>query len=105
MDFATRLVDQLNPLSNGNVVLYFITVFVYVYTFIAIWLARYAAWRLFCLVFNQIFSFGVFSSWATAVVITYTYWRYAIGMAVFAVVCALVPLLLRRRRERPVWPR
>ena len=100
MDFATRLVDQLNPLSDGNVVLYFITVFVYVYTFIAVWLARHAAWRLFCLVFNRVFSFGVFSSWATD-----TYWRYALAMAVFALVCALVPILLRRRRDRPVWPR
>lgn len=105
MDFASRLVDQLNPLSNANVVLYFITVFVYVYTLVAIWLARFAAWRLFCLVFNQLFSFGVFSSWATAVVITYQYWRYAIAMAVFALLCALVPIMIRRRRERPVWPR
>lgn len=105
MDAAFRLVDQLNPLSEGNLVLYFVTVFVYVYTFIAIWLARHAAWRLFCLVFNQIFSFGVFSSWATAMVISYAYWRYALGMAVFALLCALVPLLLRRRRDKPVWPR
>jgi hypothetical protein len=105
MDFFNRVVDQLNPLSDGNVVLYFITVFVYVYTFVAVWLARHAAWRLFCLVFNQIFSFGVFSSWATAMVITYTFWRYALAMAVFALLCALVPVMLRRRRERPVWPR
>lgn len=105
MDYLSRVIDQANPLSDGNVALYFVTVFVYVYTFISVWLARSAAWRLFCLVFNQIFSFGVFSSWTAATFITYTYWRYSIAMAVFALVCALVPVLIRRRRERPVWPR
>ena len=99
---AYRVVDQLNPLSDGNVTLYFVTVFVYVYTFVAIWLARFAAWRLFCFVFNQLFTFGVFSSWATAVIITYEYWRYSIAMAAFALLCALVPVFMRRR-ERPAW--
>jgi hypothetical protein len=98
--FLDRLIDQLNPLSSGNLLLYFVTVFVYSYTSIAVWLARRASWRFLCFIINQIFSFGVFVSWTVAVVISVTYWRYAIGMAAFGVLTAIFLWAALRNRHR-----
>ena len=107
--FLDRVIDQLNPLSSGNLLLYFVTIFVYSYTSVAVWLARRASWRFLCFIVNQIFSFGVFVSWTVAVVITYTYWQYSLAMAGFGVATALLLWLLlrdrRRRREMRGWAR
>ncbi len=98
--FLDRLIDQLNPLSSGNLLLYFVTVFVYSYTSVAVWLARRSSWRFLCFIINQIFSFGVFVSWTVAVVISITYWRYALAMAAFGVFTAVILWLLLRNRHR-----
>jgi|SRR6185369_11616838 len=98
--FLDRLIDQLNPLSSGNLVLYFVTVFVYSYTSVAVWLARRASWRFLCFLINQLFSFGVFVSWTVAVVISFTYWRYALGMAAFGVLTAIFLWAALRNRHR-----
>jgi hypothetical protein len=98
--FLDRVIDQLNPLNPGNLLLYFVTVFVYSYTAVAVWLARRASWRFLCFIVNQVFSFGVFISWTVAVVITYTYWSYALAMAGFGVFTAFSLWLLLRNRSR-----
>jgi hypothetical protein len=99
--FLDRIIDQFNPLSPGNLVLYFVTVFVYSYTAVAVWLARRASWRFLCFIVNQVFSFGVFVSWTVAVVISVTYWQYAFAMAGFGVTTAVLLWgVLRQRRRR-----
>jgi hypothetical protein len=66
--------DQLNPFSLGNRIIYFGWLAIYSFTLVAVWRSRHAWVRLVCLAANQLFSVGVLISWSLAVLLAYTYW-------------------------------
>ena len=68
------LVDQLNPFSLGNRIIYFTWLGLYSFTLVATWRCRHAWLRLICLAACQLFSVGVLISWSLAILLAYTYW-------------------------------
>jgi len=70
----SSLVDQLNPFSLGNRIIYFTWLALYSFTLVATWRSRHPWLRLVCLVTSQLFSIGVLISWSLAILLAYTYW-------------------------------
>lgn len=99
MDFLARLIDSSDPFSSGNVTLYFVTVFVYVYSAVSIWLSQNWAWRLICFILNQFFTVGAVVTWPLVLTISARYWLYALAMVAIAIVGATVPHYVAFRRE------
>jgi hypothetical protein len=68
------VLDQLNPFSLGNRIIYFTWLALYSFTLVAVWRSRHGWVRLVCLLANQLFSVGVLISWSLAILLAYTYW-------------------------------
>lgn len=92
------MVDQLNPLSKGNVTLYFVWLSLYVITATAVWRADRRWVRGICFVLNQVFSVGVLISLLNVVVPAIYFWVESIATAVVAFACTA---FLCRRRKKP----
>lgn len=94
-DFFSRLYDQINPYSAGNVTLFFIWLVVYSLTWMAIWRSNRGWLRFASFVVNQLFSVGIVVSWTVTVAVAAYYWKEAV--AAFAATAVIGFLLFRRR--------
>jgi hypothetical protein len=93
------MVDQLNPLSKGNVTLYFVWLTLYIVTATAVWRAERRWVRGICFVLNQVFSVGILISLLNVVVPAIYFWMESIATALVAFVCTA--FLCRRRKKAP----
>ncbi|MGH7003777.1 MAG: hypothetical protein ACREIP_07500, partial [Alphaproteobacteria bacterium] len=69
------IVDQINPLSETNITLYFIWLVIIVLTGVAVWRAERRWLRGILYLVHQTFTIGVVINWITVVVVAYHYWR------------------------------
>ncbi len=74
MDYLSSLIDGLNPLSRGNILLYWFWLMVYSATFVLAWRGRRAMTRFLCFFLNQIMQLGLFMSWSLTTVLMATFW-------------------------------
>jgi hypothetical protein len=89
-------IDQINPASRNNQVLFMVWLVVTVFTGTALWRCGNRWIRLVCLLINQLFSMGILLSWAQIVVPAYILWKEALVAMVLTV--AVAWFLFRRRR-------
>jgi DMSO reductase anchor subunit len=82
MDYMSSLIDDLNPLSRGNILLYWFWLMVYSATFVAAWRARRSMTRFLCFVLNQIMGVGLFMSWSLTKGLMETFWLPTVLMSV-----------------------
>lgn len=92
------LVDQLNPLSRQNQILFFFWLFGYFFLMAGIWRCERRGIRFCFLVVHQLFSAGVFISQVNIVVLAIYLWIES--LAIVLVASALAMLMFRRRRPR-----
>ena len=89
------LVDQLNPLSRQNQILYFFWLFGYFFLMAGIWRCDRRAVRFSFLLIHQLFSVGVFISQVNIVVLAIYLWVES--LFIIAAATGLAILLFRRR--------
>lgn len=82
------LVDQLNPLSKPNLILYFTWLFVYFFTATGIWRSNRRITRLCCFTVNQVFSIGLLISALQIAVPAIVLWRESLGAIVLTLIVA-----------------
>lgn len=101
LDFTRGFVDQLNPLSERNVTLFFIWLNVYFFTAMTIWRAEKRWVRLLSLIVNQLFSAGLLVSYLNIVVPAAVYWKEAAANVLLVVSMTwLMFWLVGRKRKR-----
>lgn len=93
------MVDQLNPLSKGNVTLYFVWLTLYIVTATAVWRAERRWLRGICFLLNQVFSVGVLISLLNVVVPAIFFWAESLAAAAAAFVGTA--FLCRKRKKAP----
>lgn len=93
-------IDQLNPASRNNQILFMIWLVTTVFTGTALWRCGNRWIRLVCLLINQAFSMGILLSWAQIVVPAYLLWKEALVVMVLTV--AVTWFLFRQRRSTGV---
>lgn len=91
-------IDQINPASRNNQVLFLIWLVITVFTGTALWRCSNRWIRLVCLLINQMFSMGILLSWAQIVVPAYILWKEALVAMVLTV--AVAWFLFRKRRPK-----
>jgi hypothetical protein len=74
MSYLSSLIDNLNPLSQGNILLYWFWLMIYSGTFVVAWRARRSMIRFLCFVLNQIMGVSLFISWSMTKVLMTTFW-------------------------------
>ncbi|WP_119458747.1 hypothetical protein [Rhodospirillaceae bacterium SYSU D60014] len=94
---ATGVLDQLNPFSLGNLILYFAWLIIFTFTGIAVWRSGIPWLRLICFLVNQVVSVGVLLSWTLTGLLAYTYWWESVS--VFAATAAGSLYLFRTRKR------
>ena len=94
---ATGVLDQLNPFSLGNLILYFSWLVIFTYTGIAVWRCATPWLRLISYLVNQVVSVGILLSWTLTALLAYTYWWESV--AVFACTAAGSLYLFRTRKR------
>ena len=82
MNYLSSLSDDLNPLSGGNVLLYWFWLMIYCVTLVAAWRARRSMTRFLCFVLNQIIGVGLFMSWSETRALMATFWLPTLLMSV-----------------------
>lgn len=93
-------IDQLNPASRNNQIVFLVWLVVTVFTGTALWRCGNRWIRLVCLLINQVFSMGILLSWAQIVVPAYILWREALVVMVLTILLAC--FLFRKRRPKVV---
>ncbi len=91
-------IDQINPASRNNQILFMIWLVVTVFTGTALWRCGNRWIRLVCLLINQVFSMGILLSWAQIVVPAYILWKEALVTMVLTV--AIGWFLFRKRKPK-----
>lgn len=91
-------IDQINPASRNNQILFLVWLIITVFTGTALWRCGNRWIRLVCLLINQIFSMGILLSWAQIIVPAYILWREALVVMVLTV--AITWFLFRKRRPK-----
>jgi len=101
LGFMRGFVDQLNPLSDRNVTLFFIWLNVYFFTAMTVWRAEKRWVRLLSLIANQLFSAGLLVSYLNIVVPAIAYWKYAAAnvLLVISMTWLLFWLIGRRKKK------
>lgn len=94
------LVDQLNPLSRQNQILYLFWLAGYFFLMAGIWRCDRRSVRFCFLIIHQLFSAGVFISQINIVVLAIVLWAQSLAVIVVAVVLAMVIF----RRRKPTHP-
>jgi hypothetical protein len=74
MDSLSSLIDDFNPLSQGNILLYWFWLMIYSVTLVAAWRARRSMTRFLCFILNTIMQVGLFISWSMTKVLMTTFW-------------------------------
>jgi len=74
MNNLSSLIGDLNPLSQGNVLLYWFWLMIYSVTLVATWRAHRSMTRFLCLVLNTIMGVNLFISWSITKVLITTFW-------------------------------
>lgn len=92
--------DQINPLSDANLAIYFVSIFLFSYSAMGIFLSQFRFTRLVLYIINQIFAGGVLLSWAAFYIITYEYWDMALAVAFTGAFSALYWFWIRYRFQR-----
>lgn len=91
------VVDQLNPLSQTNVTIFFIWLPVFTLTGVAVWRAERRWLRGILYLIHQFFTIGVIINWSTVIVVSIFYWWQA--LAVFCSCFGSAYVMTRRRRH------
>ena len=91
-------IDQINPASRNNQILFMIWLVVTVFTGTALWRCGNRWIRLVCLLINQVFSMGILLSWAQIIVPAYILWKEALVTMVLTV--AIGWFLFRKRKPK-----
>jgi len=92
------LVDQLNPLSRQNQILFFFWLFGYFYLMAGVWRCDRRGIRFSFLVIHQLFSAGVFISQVNILVLAIYLWIESLGIIVVAT--ALAVFMFRRKKHK-----
>ena len=93
------IVDQINPLSETNITLYFIWLVIIVTTGVAVWRAERRWVRGVLYLVHQTVTIGVVINWITVVVVAYHFWEASLVIAAFCFVSTF--WICRRRKPRP----
>jgi hypothetical protein len=96
------LLNQFDPYNRANLVVYFLSIFVWLYSTMAIWLAKTRRWRFVNILLNQVSAAGVIISWSLFALISYSFWPWALGLAAITLLMATYQFVIRdwRRRRR-----
>jgi hypothetical protein len=90
------IVEQLNPYSTANQVLYYTWLVLYTFTWVAVWRSSRAWFRFLCFLVSQAVSIGMIQATWITLAIAVAYWQQS--LAIF-VVTATISLFLFRRRH------
>lgn len=93
------VIDQLNPLSRQNQIVYLVWLSGYVFTAGAVWRCGRRWARLVYLLLLQILSVGLFVSQANILILAIYLWRESLAVAAAAIVLAVWTFRVRRPRE------
>jgi hypothetical protein len=92
------IVDQINPLSETNVTLFFIWLAVFTLTGVAVWRAKRRWLRGVLYLVHQVFTIGIVINWLTVVIVAINFWWQA---CLVAATCACGGWWLCRERKPP----
>ncbi len=98
IDALRGIVDQFNPLSTQNLIIYFVWLFLYLITAMAIWRSSRRWIRLLAFVVNQVVSIGVLVSLINIIVPAVVLWKESIALAVVTI--GLGWLVFRKRKAK-----
>lgn len=94
------VIDQLNPLSRQNQIVYLVWLAAYVFTAGAVWRCGRRWLRLVYLLVLQVLSVGLFVSQANILILAIYLWQESLVVAVAAMLTALWAFRTRRKRKR-----
>ncbi len=99
------VLDQLNPLSRQNQIVYLVWLAAYVFTAGAVWRCGRRWLRLVYLLALQVLSVGLFVSQANILILAIYLWQESLAVAVAAMLAALWAFRTRRKRKKTAAPR
>lgn len=93
------VVDQLNPLSRQNQIVYLVWLATYVFTAGAVWRCGRRWLRLVYLMLLQVLSVGLFVSQANILILAIYLWRESLAVGAVSMLLAIWTFRTRRRRK------
>ncbi len=98
------VIDQLNPLSRQNQIVYLVWLAAYVFTAGAVWRCGRRWLRLVFLLLLQILSVGLFVSQVNILILIIYLWRESLVVGCASILFSVWTFRTRRRREpAPQW--
>ena len=85
MNNLSSLIDGLNPLSQGNILLYWFWLMASSATLVAAWRARRYMTRFLCFVLYEVMQVGLFMSWSVTKALMTTFWLPSLLMSVVVI--------------------